>query len=165
MVDRDGAEVRALRHLFASAPDVVLAYVFGSRAEGRERQDSDWDIAVVSEGLIDYHRRFELEREARRLLEGAEVQVVPMCSAPIEIRFRVVATGLVLYERSQEDRVEWEANTMSRYYDALPALRRWRSELIEGGNSDAAVRRYRESAGKARRLSQQAGGDARRWSE
>jgi len=151
-MDRSDPRIQALEDLFRSAEDVVLAYLFGSRSEGRERPDSDWDIALVGDGAIAYERRFELEREARQLLDGAEVQIVPMQSAPIELRFRVVAAGLLLYERSIEERVEWEANTMSRYYDALPALRCWREELIEGGNADAAVRRYRESARKAGRL-------------
>jgi predicted nucleotidyltransferase len=165
-MDRDDPKLEALRHFFASesetAPKIMLAYLFGSRAEGREHAGSDWDIGVVSDSSMPYERRFELEREARRLLDGAEVQIVPMHSAPIELRFRVVATGRLLYERSIEERVEWEANTMSRYYDALPQLHRWREEVIEGGNADAAVRRYRESAGKARRLRESTRSDSDR---
>ncbi|MGH2633260.1 MAG: type VII toxin-antitoxin system MntA family adenylyltransferase antitoxin [Tepidiformaceae bacterium] len=160
-MDNDDSRLLALRDLFSTVDEVVLAYLFGSRAEGREHPASDWDIALVTESPLTYERRFELEHAARQLVDG-EVQLVPMQSAPIEMRFRVVATGRLLFQRSVEERVEWEANTMSRYYDALPGLLRWRAELIEGGNTDAAIRRYRKSAGKTRRLPQQAGGDSYR---
>jgi len=149
----------ALCRPFAEAPEVILAYLFGSRAEGREHPDSDWDIAIVTDAHISYARRFELELAAQQRLGGGRVQVITMDSAPIELRYRVVATGMLLFARSVELRVEWEATTMSRYFDALPGLRQWRADLIKGGNSDAAVRRYRKQTGKAQRLREPAGGD------
>lgn len=43
--------------------------------------------------------------------------------------FAVIAQGKVLLQRDLETRVEYEADTLSRYYDYLPVLRAQREEV------------------------------------
>jgi predicted nucleotidyltransferase len=42
------ADIREkLSHFFATRPEVVVAYLYGSHAEGRAHRESDIDIAVL----------------------------------------------------------------------------------------------------------------------
>jgi len=38
--------IELLKNYFAKRPDVVMAFLFGSRSQQKERKSSDWDIAV-----------------------------------------------------------------------------------------------------------------------
>lgn len=52
------SEIRGLvRQLFANLPASV--YLFGSRARGDARKDSDWDILIVTDDSIDKNDAFE----------------------------------------------------------------------------------------------------------
>jgi len=39
-------KIKQLKAYFKNRPDVVMAFLFGSQAQDRERSASDWDIAV-----------------------------------------------------------------------------------------------------------------------
>lgn len=55
-----------LRGVFERHPEIVGAYLFGSRARGDEHEGSDVDVAVVFDGPADLERTVLLEVE----LEG-----------------------------------------------------------------------------------------------
>ena len=46
--------------------------------------------------------------------------LVVLNRAPVELKYNVVATGKVLYEESRAALVEFEAETLSAYFDSLP---------------------------------------------
>ena len=52
-----------LREYFEARPEVRLAYLFGSRAEGTASEDSDYDIGVLPAKDADSGLRFELIHE------------------------------------------------------------------------------------------------------
>jgi len=102
---------------------VIVAYLFGSRAGGSPRPTSDVDIAVLFDrptGLL------ERERLASRLagtLGIADVDLVVLDDASLEIRGRVVQEGRVIFSADEPRRVAFEVDTRSRYLDFLPTLR------------------------------------------
>lgn len=86
-----------LRAALARVPSVSVALLFGSRARGRARPDSDIDIAILPapEGLstVDEDQlALELERAA-----GLPVDLVRLDSAAPSLRWRVARDGVVLY--------------------------------------------------------------------
>ena len=109
---------------------VLVAYLFGSRADGRPRPTSDVDVAVLfgrPTGLL------ERERLAGRLQDvlGAEVDLVVLDDAHLEIRGRVVQTGRLIHSADEPRRVAFEVDTRSRYLDYLPTLRRMTRAYLE----------------------------------
>jgi hypothetical protein len=48
--------------------------------------------------------------------------IVVLNAAPVELASAIIAQGKRLYERDVFTRVEFEADTMSRYGDYLPVL-------------------------------------------
>ena len=151
--------------------DVRLVYLFGSRAKALSGDStspdrdlgplSDYDFGIVTgfknseENTIPHTRLFELQSKFARLLDS-EVDVLQLNSVPIELQYNVIASGILLFEKSTEEKVEYEARVLNRYGDYLPVLRRQRDEIIQGGSDEARVQRYREALGKTERMLEQA---------
>lgn len=67
----------------ARAPEVVFATLFGSRAGGGGRADSDWDLAVYLDDALDAAARARVRARVVAALEpAARVDVVVLNDAP-----------------------------------------------------------------------------------
>ena len=93
------------------AMPVVFAYLYGSRAGGNARPDSDVDVGVLldpdvaaSESLAS---RVADALTARSRVGGIEVTVLN--DAPIRFLGRVLRSRVVLYSRDEPARVEFES--------------------------------------------------------
>jgi len=51
------------------------------------------------------------------------VDLVILNDAPIELKYKVIATGKVIFQKNSIVRTEFEADTLSQYFDYLPVLR------------------------------------------
>jgi predicted nucleotidyltransferase len=145
-------EIAQLQAFFAGSEDVLLAYMFGSRASGRASPQSDYDIAVLTRANLPPARRFALASELSQTLRGRPVDLISLNEAPVELSYAVVAVGQCVFERELAARVEFEATVLSRYGDLLPVLREQRRELIRGDNYESGVRRNRAALGQAERV-------------
>ena len=147
--------IKSLHYFFSSnknEPCIDLAYVFGSRASGTEGPISDCDIAVLFSGPHSPSLRYELAHKLTTILKTDRVDLVVLNDAPIELRYAIIASGIVVYEVNVETRVEYEALTLSQYGDYLPVLRNQREDILKEGNHEAGIQRYRKAFGKTQRL-------------
>jgi len=93
---------------------VKLAYLFGSRAKGTSRDESDYDFAVF------LGRKVTVEDEVKLMLDLAEalgvsvdkVDVVALDRSDRELVYRVLREGKLLYASSEEFRRAWERNSL-----------------------------------------------------
>lgn len=147
-----------IRAALEERPDVVFAYLFGSRAGDRPHPRSDVDVAVYldpavraeaeeAEGVRRLGPWPEIHAEVVRAagLEDAPadrggapegVDLLILNDAPPLISDRVVRNGTLLFSRDEPTRVRWMARTKSRYCDLRPLrerLDRAVSERIESG--------------------------------
>jgi predicted nucleotidyltransferase len=116
----------------AAEPDVLVAYLFGSRARGTARPGSDVDVAVLLAEDADAHGR-QLELMATL---GQGVDVVVLNQAPVALAYRVLRDGVLLVRRDERARVEHWARTVDRYLDSAPlrrALERGLRHRLEEG--------------------------------
>lgn len=98
--------------------NVMLAYLFGSRAKGLETEGSDWDIAVLfGEKPSDIG---ELQAEIAETLGVSEdrIDLVELEGADLHLKFRVIREGKVLYEAETGVRARFEAKVLIEYLDA-----------------------------------------------
>lgn len=129
----------AVRTLLDDEADVEFAYLFGSWAKGRTRASSDVDVAVHlaehPDSSARFERKLEVEARAERVL-GRPVQVVVLNDAPLELRWNVLAHGILLAARDDAARQRFYVDTGRRYYDMAPARelfrRRQRERIREG---------------------------------
>jgi len=145
-----------LRSFFAETRSqfpVGLAYLFGSQATGQAGAQSDYDVAVLFDGNVSTDDRYVLAHQLTELLDTG-VDLVDLARAPIELVYNVIATGQILYEKDRTTRMEFEARTLSMYFDQLPVLRAERRALLEETREDydAGVERYRTALRATERM-------------
>jgi len=137
------------RHL-KEDKEILLAYLFGSQADGTAGPQSDYDIALlVRQPSLALQAR--LAHEIGIILGTDRVDVVLLNRAPVELAYAVIAQGQLLYQRSVAERVEFEAKVLSLYADYLPILRRQREEILKDVGKEARVQRHREALGRTER--------------
>ena len=108
----------------AGRQEVLDAYVFGSRARGRARPDSDVDVAVyvdearARDGVWGY--RAELSTALMTALGAVDVDVVVLNRAPILLYHRVLRDGVRVLSRDLRATTTRAGQALSRYFDFLP---------------------------------------------
>ncbi len=112
-----------------ATPDVRLAILFGSRARGTGRPDSDLDLALRlgGEGLRGEPRLIaELERAA-----GQALDVVLMDDAPPLLRFEIARDGVIVLERAAGEWADFRARAMIDWWDWAPYAARFAASSVE----------------------------------
>src|SRR6266536_2210117 len=111
----------AFRRALAAEPDVAYALLFGSRARGTERSESDVDVAVelVPSAARDVRALGGL---AARLTSaaGRPVALVLLDEAPPSLAYRIFRDGRVIIERDRARLVARKARAILDYLDFKP---------------------------------------------
>jgi predicted nucleotidyltransferase len=134
MVERRtlSADITALTEYLAAQPDVVAAYLFGSRATGRARAASDVDVAALlneEDSFARFERRLQLMVEVSDVC-GREADVIVLNDAPPLLQHQVLRHGRLLYERDRRARIEFEIRAGKVYADLEPMRRFFRQALF-----------------------------------
>lgn len=106
-----------------AAAGVRFAYLFGSRATGDHRLDSDADVAVCTERPLTLLAESRLADDLVAALDVPAVDLVDLRRAPLRLLGRILADGIVIYGHDEPERVEFEVSTRGRYFDFLPLQR------------------------------------------
>lgn len=136
--DRDVAQLVAC--LRATLPDllaeteVVLAYLHGSTVTGLTHPFSDVDIAlVVGDGVsparqLDLMLGLNVDLADHCDIRNADVRIIN--DAPLMLKGSVVTEGILVYERDEASRVDFEVSTRLRYFDYLPVHREMQETFL-----------------------------------
>jgi uncharacterized protein len=116
---------------------VRVAWLFGSRATGAARPDSDLDVAVAFDARLDSAARDRAKSEVLDALalalgelgEGADV--VDIDAAPSALSFGLLRTGRRLLVRSEDERVTTDVRIMRRYHDEAPMREAYRRAALD----------------------------------
>ena len=122
------ALVERLAGLLARHPEVVVGYLFGSRARGAAGGGSDLDLAILldrepphSLDGLGFDLRDELAAEL-----GVEVDLVVLNRAPADLVHRVLRDGILVVERDRARRIAFEVAKRSEYFDLEPVRKLYR---------------------------------------
>lgn len=107
---------------------IAALILFGSRAQGRARKDSDFDIGVlVSETMLldDLKRRKELYDTLYDILSShinqlVDIDIVFLERAPAELQAHVVKHGVVIFESQPSSFASFKEHVMINYADFEP---------------------------------------------
>jgi predicted nucleotidyltransferase len=113
-------EKKAITEILSKRPDILFAYLFGSKAKSYANQRSDGDIAVYFNTSIKQNGcwpEFELEAEISRTV-GATVQVTVLKTplSPI-FGFEIIKDGILLIDRDPNLRIDFENRVLRQYHD------------------------------------------------
>lgn len=122
------ALVEQLSAAIATREDVVAAWLFGSRARGTERPNSDIDVAVLlrsdpAQTLEKYG--FEVANDLASRV-AARVDLVVINDASADLVHRVLRDGILLVDRDRSRRLAFEVRKRAEYLDMEPIRRAYR---------------------------------------
>lgn len=117
-----------LRERLEREADVLVAYLYGSRARGKAGPLSDVDVAVLlrEDGDL-FERRLELIAAVAEVTGSEAADVVLLNEIPVALGYRVLRDGKILLSRDERARVHYFVRTVDRYLDMAP-MRRLYSE-------------------------------------
>ena len=157
----DDGDVGSLRDRHARAlrgdSTVRLAWLHGSRARGTARLESDIDVAVL---LDDDHAASPTAiKDSIWCLAGAlgrevrsdRIDLVLLNDAPALLRHRVIRDGILLFARTDAERVRFVLRTIREYQDMEPRLREHTRRWVERLRERRADGRYGDILESARR--------------
>lgn len=122
-------EQRAADQAFEDA-DVRFAYLFGSRAAGSARPDSDADIAFIARSPLGLLDEAALADRLAVALDVPSVDLVDLERAPLILAGRVLTEGRTIFSADEPGRVEFEVRTRAEYFDFLPYHREHRDAYL-----------------------------------
>ena len=136
-------------------------YLFDSQARGRADHLSDVDVALLLRPELSreilWRLELRLDVEVCDALGSDNADVIVLNTAPLEVQFEIIRTGMLLHSNDETARTDYEVQMMSEYwdfkkildeYDAY-ALRRIRENM-----SDAERQEYQAARDKIRRMRQ-----------
>lgn len=99
-----------------------FAFVHGSRSTGRAGPGSDLDVAAW----------FGADVDPVAVLASlpADVDLLVLDTAPLELAGRVALHGVLLFELDAAARVRWQATTRKVYLDEQPRVEQARRDFI-----------------------------------
>ncbi|MDA8236247.1 MAG: nucleotidyltransferase domain-containing protein [Clostridia bacterium] len=115
-------DYRGLEALFAEK-GVRLAYLFGSRARGEAKAESDFDIALDLElpeaGLTRFEFKMDLTYRIAKIMGVSEnkVDLVFLAEAPPLLQYQVIKEGKLLFIKDEDYRAIYEARIVKMYLD------------------------------------------------
>jgi len=113
-----------LNSVLKAFPNIVAAYIFGSRVSGKTTKTSDYDVAVLFEGDYSLDELLNVTLRLARAFDVdlASVDVVGLNDAPVELAYDIIARGKLVYCTDTELRVDFETRLMKEYMDLKPFL-------------------------------------------
>lgn len=90
-----------LKDFFKSKPQVLLAFLFGSRAKGIEREGSDWDIGIYfktidNEEAEEFEEEIDIWLELIEMLKTDNVDLVVLNRASPVVSYSAMTEGIPL---------------------------------------------------------------------
>jgi predicted nucleotidyltransferase len=128
-------------------PQVRLAYLFGSRARGTARPDSDLDLAVYLSDATQAAERAALMLELLDALSrtlgplGERVDLLDLDRVSSTVAFRVISDRRLVVCREPRERVTLEVRIARRYDDERPHRELFRRAARAAAERMAQARR------------------------
>lgn len=123
---------RQVSEFFRNRADICSVYLFGSRAAGSARADSDVDIGLL------YFQAPEATLTGMPFGDEAEladrlklpVQLVVMNTAPVDLVHRILRSQRLLLDKDPSFRIRFEVKRRNEYFDLKPVLDLYRRKAV-----------------------------------
>ena len=121
------AEIKALKNIFKSYPELKLAYLFGSRANEEQGPLGDYDFAVyfdLKDNIMMSDIRFKLLAQLSLELKTDNIDLVILnLTESTELKYNIIKDGRIIYEQ-EPYKIAFEPMVLNEYFDFKALLSR-----------------------------------------
>ncbi|SHJ54540.1 type VII toxin-antitoxin system MntA family adenylyltransferase antitoxin [Paramaledivibacter caminithermalis] len=97
--------------------NIKLMYVFGSYAKDKNNKNSDLDIAVLLEKEYNPIVKLNIIGDLVEIFKRDDIDLVILNDANPVLRHQIIKHGKILYEDSEETKVNFEVKVLKEYMD------------------------------------------------
>ena len=146
-----------IKKIFSDENNILLAYIFGSQLKGKTGPLSDYDFAVFLSQKPSFQFKYKLKNKLVDVLNTGQVDLIILNDAPVELKYKVIATGKIIFQKNSAAKVEFEADTLGRSFDYLPVLRAQKADILKpnkakGERYGDRIQRYRTALRKTEKM-------------
>jgi predicted nucleotidyltransferase len=114
---------------------VKLAYLFGSQVDGTANRGSDTDVAVLLDESLTKGMRFDLRLtligELSKTLGRQADVVILNDTTSLFFKYVIVKEGRLIFERTQDEAIDFEPHLLSLYFDFVPFLDAYNKAYVQ----------------------------------
>lgn len=113
--------IHKLNNIFSRYPEIKAVYLFGSRAVGKERANSDIDLGCYANSDAATSLKMEVLKDLTN--EGFNsIDLVMLARADLVVQYEAVRLNKLIYATDDFDRGETYSNIVRKYLDLVPYL-------------------------------------------
>lgn len=120
----DDEDIKRIIHYFKSRDEVSTLYIFGGLAKNRKSTESDIDVGILVDESRLKRKNFELLKKkyfaASPAFSMSPIDIVILNTAPPFLKYQVLKTGKILFEKNRKFRVRFTMNAIIEYLDYKP---------------------------------------------
>jgi len=107
-------EIKIIKKILVGALTPSLIYIFGSTVKDRGREESDIDIAFLSDKKVDEYELFILSQKLADILKK-EVDLIDLNMASTVFKIQIIKTGKLIYNSNNLKKMYFQMRTMKDY--------------------------------------------------
>ena len=119
-------DIELIKNVLIEKTSAFIIILFGSAADERLRDESDIDLAFLSEKILSEYEVFIIAQELANEL-GRDVDLIDLSKASTVFKSNILGTGKIIYSSDENRKHEFQINTFKDY--AL--LNEERKELLD----------------------------------
>jgi len=124
--------ITKLKNVWKAHPEVIFAYIFGSSVKGMFNPESDIDIAVyLQDGVNSADFIFSIMPKIVRMTGRDKIDLVVLNEAPLSLRYIIQKNGILIFEKNEEYRTDFETRTRLSFWDYEPHLKVYESYMLK----------------------------------
>jgi predicted nucleotidyltransferase len=120
--------ITKIQELFSKYPKIKLVYFFGSRANGKFNDNSDYDFAIYFDKEDEkkmFDTKIKLMTQLAILLENDKIDVVVLNqSTDPTLNYEIIKTGKLIYDK-EPFRIVVEPKILNEYFDYYIGLKKY----------------------------------------
>lgn len=109
-----GMNLEVIKNILTEKTSAFIIILFGSAAGGRMREDSDIDIAFLSDKILSEYEVFEIAQELGNVL-GRDVDLIDLNKASTVFKANILGTGKIIYSADENRKHVFQIRTFKEY--------------------------------------------------
>ncbi len=124
------SEIEKLKSVFSAYPEIEGVYLFGSAASEPKKEVGDIDLGIVDSDSAIRERKVDLYADL--VNQGFEdADIVFFNTADLVLQFEIIHHNKLIYRTESFNHGELFSNTIRKYFDFEPYLKRQRQKMKE----------------------------------